>query len=157
MVAFSGPPFDRQVWMPLVAMLSLRVGQGLYYPFSTIYFHTFVGISLSLVRGGLAALAAAGVASDLVCGPLTEHYGREAREARRPRGERCNFCRLPPTRTRPYARARRALGVTSAIIALRVAPIWSFPLPFEAHLSRTVGQQGAKPQFGRFSFSGTVR
>jgi len=58
-------------------MLSLRAGQGLYYPFSTIYFHNFVGISLSLVREGLAALAAAGVASDLVCGPLTERYGRK--------------------------------------------------------------------------------
>ena len=49
------PRFDRRVWMLLVAMLVFRFGQGLYYPFSTIYFHDFVGISLSLVGAGLAS------------------------------------------------------------------------------------------------------
>ncbi len=71
------PRFDRRVWMLLVAMLVFRFGQGLYYPFSTIYFHDFVGISLSLVGAGLAVLATASVASGLVCGPLTDRYGRK--------------------------------------------------------------------------------
>ncbi|MDQ3639421.1 MAG: hypothetical protein M3426_15815, partial [Actinomycetota bacterium] len=53
--------FDRRVWLLLVAMLVFRFGQGLYYPFSTIYFHNFVGIPLSLVGVGLAALAASSV------------------------------------------------------------------------------------------------
>ena len=59
------------------AMLVFRFGQGLYYPFSTIYFHNVLGIPLSLVGSGLAALAVASVASSLVCGPLTDRYGRK--------------------------------------------------------------------------------
>lgn len=58
-------------------MLVFRLGQGLYYPFSTIYFHNFVGIPLSLVGVGLAALAASSVASGLISGPLTDRYGRK--------------------------------------------------------------------------------
>ena len=69
--------FDRRVWLLLVAMLVFRFGQGLYYPFSTIYFHNFVGIPLSLVGLGLGALAAASVASGLISGPLTDRYGRK--------------------------------------------------------------------------------
>lgn len=69
--------FDRRVWLLLVAMLVFRFGQGLYYPFSTIYFHNFVGIPLSLVGVGLAALAASSVASGLISGPLTDRYGRK--------------------------------------------------------------------------------
>ncbi len=71
------PGFDRRVWLLLVAMLVFRFGQGLYYPFSTIYFHNFVGIPLSLVGLGLAALAASSVASGLVSGPLSDRYGRK--------------------------------------------------------------------------------
>lgn len=69
--------FDRRVWLLLVAMLIFRFGQGFYFPFSTIYFHNFVGIPLSLVGVGLATLAAASVASGLVSGPLTDRYGRK--------------------------------------------------------------------------------
>ncbi len=69
--------FDRRVWLLLVAMLVFRFGQGLYFPFSTIYFHNFVGIPLSLVGVGLAALAASSVASGLISGPLTDRYGRK--------------------------------------------------------------------------------
>ncbi len=69
--------FDRRVWLLLVAMLVFRFGQGLYYPFSTIYFHNFVGIPLSLVGVGLAALAAASVASGLISGPLIDRHGRK--------------------------------------------------------------------------------
>jgi MFS family permease len=69
--------FDRRVWLLLVAMLVFRFGQGLYYPFSTIYFHNFVGIPLSFVGVGLAALAASSVASGLISGPLTDRYGRK--------------------------------------------------------------------------------
>jgi MFS family permease len=69
--------FDQRVWLLLVAMLVFRFGQGLYYPFSTIYFHNFVGIPLSLVGVGLAALAASSVASGLISGPLTDRYGRK--------------------------------------------------------------------------------
>lgn len=71
------PRFDGRVWFLLGAMLVFRFGQGLYYPFSTIYFHNTVGIPLSLVEVGLAALAAASVASGLVSGPLTDRYGRK--------------------------------------------------------------------------------
>lgn len=71
------PRFDRRVWMLTGAMLVFRFGQGLYYPFSTIYFHNVLGIPLSLVGSGLAALAVASVASGLVCGPLTDRYGRK--------------------------------------------------------------------------------
>ena len=69
--------FDRRVWLLLAAMLVFRFGQGLYFPFSTIYFHNFVGIPLSLVGVGLATLAAASVVSGLISGPLTDRYGRK--------------------------------------------------------------------------------
>ena len=71
------PRFDRRVWLLLGAMLLFRFGQGLYYPFSTIYFHNFIGIPLSLVGLGLAALAVASVVSGLISGPLTDRYGRK--------------------------------------------------------------------------------
>jgi MFS family permease len=58
-------------------MLVFRFGQGLFYPFSTIYFHNVVGIPLSLVGVGLAALAAASVAAGIVSGPLADRYGRK--------------------------------------------------------------------------------
>jgi MFS family permease len=73
--AFSG--FDRRVWLLLLAMLALRFGQGMYYPFSTIHFHNVVGIPLSMVGIGLGALAAASVASGLISGPLSDRYGRK--------------------------------------------------------------------------------
>lgn len=69
--------FDRRVWLLLGAMLVFRFGQGLYYPFSTIYFHNVVGIPLSLIGVGLASLAAASVVSGLISGPLTDRYGRK--------------------------------------------------------------------------------
>src|SRR5918997_3005504 len=69
--------FDRRVWLLLFAMLAFRFGQGLYYPFSTIYFHNVVGIPLSLVGAGLASLAAASVAAGLISGSLTDRYGRK--------------------------------------------------------------------------------
>ena len=71
------PGFDRRVWFLLGAMLVFRFGQGLYYPFSTIYFHNVVGIPLSLVGTGLATLAVSSVASGLISGPLTDRYGRK--------------------------------------------------------------------------------
>jgi MFS family permease len=58
-------------------MLVYRFGQGLYYPFSTIYFHNVVGIPLSLIGVGLATLAGTSVASGLICGPLADRYGRK--------------------------------------------------------------------------------
>lgn len=54
-----------------------RFGQGLYYPFSAIYFHNVLGIPLSLVGVGLGVLAAASVVSGLVSGPLNDRYGRK--------------------------------------------------------------------------------
>jgi MFS family permease len=69
--------FDRRVWLLFGAMLAFRFGQGLYYPFSTIYFHNVVGIPLSLVGVGLAALSVAAVVSGFVSGPLTDRYGRK--------------------------------------------------------------------------------
>ena len=45
--AFRG--FDRRVWLLLFAMLVFRFGHGLYFPFSSIYFHNVLGIPLSLV------------------------------------------------------------------------------------------------------------
>lgn len=69
--------FDRRVWFLLGAMLVFRFGQGLYYPFSAIYFHNVLGIPLSLVGVGLACLAMASVASGLAAGPLTDRYGRK--------------------------------------------------------------------------------
>lgn len=69
--------FDRRVWLLLGAMLVLRFGQGLYYPFSAIYFHNVLGIPLSMVGVGLACLAAASVISGLAAGPLTDRYGRK--------------------------------------------------------------------------------
>ncbi len=69
--------FDRRVWLLLFAMLAFRFGHGLYFPFSSIYFHNVLGIPLSLVGVGLAVFAAASVLSGLVAGPLTDHYGRK--------------------------------------------------------------------------------
>src|SRR5919202_1416712 len=71
------PDLDRRVWLLVGAMLIFRFAQGFYYPFSTIYFHNFVGIPLSLVGVGLATLATASVASSFVFGPLADHYGRK--------------------------------------------------------------------------------
>lgn len=71
------PAFDRRVWLLLAAMLVFRFGQGLYYPFSTIYFHNVVGIPLSLIGVGLGTLAASSVASGLVSGPLADRHGRK--------------------------------------------------------------------------------
>lgn len=69
--------FDRRVWLLLGAMLVFRFGQGLYFPFSTIYFHNVVAIPLSFVGLGLGTLAAASVVSGLISGPLTDRYGRK--------------------------------------------------------------------------------
>jgi MFS family permease len=69
--------FDRRVWLLLFAMLVFRFGHGLYFPFSSIYFHNVLGIPLSLVGVGLAVFAAASVLSGLVAGPLTDRYGRK--------------------------------------------------------------------------------
>ncbi|QIN77823.1 MFS transporter [Rubrobacter marinus] len=71
------PAFDRRVWLLLAAMLVFRFGQGLYFPFSTIYFHNIVGIPLSLIGVGLGTLAATSVASGLISGPLSDRYGRK--------------------------------------------------------------------------------
>jgi MFS family permease len=73
--AFRG--FDRRVWLLLFAMLVFRFGHGLYFPFSSIYFHNVLGIPLSLVGVGLAVFAASSVLSGLVAGPLTDRYGRK--------------------------------------------------------------------------------
>jgi MFS family permease len=73
--AFGG--FDRRVWLLLFAMVAFRFGHGLYFPFSSIYFHNVLGIPLSLVGVGLAVFAASSVASGLVAGPLTDRYGRK--------------------------------------------------------------------------------
>jgi len=53
--------FDRRVWLLLFAMLAFRFGHGLYFPFSSIYFHNVLGIPLSLVGGfsGYLAVSAA--------------------------------------------------------------------------------------------------
>ncbi|QYJ15955.1 Na(+), Li(+), K(+)/H(+) antiporter [Rubrobacter xylanophilus DSM 9941] len=64
------------MWLLVGAMLVFRFGQGLFYPFSTIYFHNFVGIPLSLIGAGLGLLAAASVFSGLISGPLADRYGR---------------------------------------------------------------------------------
>jgi len=69
--------FDRRVWLLVFAMLAFRFGHGLYFPFSSIYFHNILGIPLSLVGIGLAVFAAASVLSGLVAGPLTDRYGRK--------------------------------------------------------------------------------
>jgi MFS family permease len=61
----------------LFAMLAFRFGHGLYFPFSSIYFHNVLGIPLSLVGAGLAVFATASVLSGLVAGPLTDRYGRK--------------------------------------------------------------------------------
>lgn len=71
------PSFDRRVWFLLFAMLVFRFGQGLFYPFSTVYFANFVGIPLSLIGVGLASLAVASVVSGLGSGPLTDRFGRK--------------------------------------------------------------------------------
>jgi MFS family permease len=65
------------VWLLLFAMLVFRFGHGLYFPFSSIYFHNVLGIPLSLVGVGLAVFSASSVLSGLVAGPLTDRYGRK--------------------------------------------------------------------------------
>ncbi len=69
--------FDRRVYLLLFAMVAFRFGHGLYFPFSSIYFHNVLGIPLSLVGVGLALFAGSSVASGLVAGPLTDRYGRK--------------------------------------------------------------------------------
>src|SRR3954463_9638615 len=69
--------FDRRVWLLLFAMLAFRFGHGLYFPFSSIYFHNVLGIPLSLVGVGLAVFAGAMVLSGLVPGPLPAPSGRK--------------------------------------------------------------------------------
>lgn len=74
---FLLPAFDRRVWVLLWAMLAFRFGQGLYYPFSTIYFHDALGLPLSLVGVGFATVALTSVLSGLVAGPLADRFGRK--------------------------------------------------------------------------------
>jgi MFS family permease len=69
--------FDRRVWLLVFAMLAFRFGHGLYFPFSSIYFHNVLGIPLSLVGVGLAVFAGSSVVSGLVAGPLTDRFGRK--------------------------------------------------------------------------------
>ncbi len=69
--------FDRRVWLLLLAMLAVRFGHGLYFPFSTIHFRNVVGIPLPLVGVGLASLAAASIVSGLISGPISDRYGRK--------------------------------------------------------------------------------
>jgi MFS family permease len=71
------PAFDRRVWVLLFAMLAYRFGQGLFYPFSTVYFHNSVGLALSVIGVGLASLALCSVVSGLIAGPLADRYGRK--------------------------------------------------------------------------------
>ncbi len=65
------------MWLLLFAMLAFRFGHGLYFPFSSIYFHNVLGIPLPLVGVGLAVFATASVLSGLVAGPLTDRHGRK--------------------------------------------------------------------------------
>lgn len=65
------------MWLLLFAMLAFRFGHGLYFPFSSIYFHNVLGIPLARVGAGFAVFAAASVLSGLVAGPLTDRYGRK--------------------------------------------------------------------------------
>ena len=65
------------MWLLLFAMLAFRFGHGLYFPFSSIYFHNILGIPLSLVGIGLAVFAVASVLSGLIAGPLSDRYGRK--------------------------------------------------------------------------------
>src|SRR3712207_6035524 len=58
-------------------MVASRFGHGLYFPFSSIYFHNVLGIPLSLVGVGLAVSAGSSVVSGLAAGPLTDRYGRK--------------------------------------------------------------------------------
>ena len=58
-------------------MVVFRFGHGLYFPFSSIYFHNILGIPLSLVGVGLAVFATSSVVSGLIAGPLTDRYGRK--------------------------------------------------------------------------------
>ncbi len=69
--------FDRRVWLLLFAMVVFRFGHGLYFPFSSIYFHNVLGIPLSVVGVGLALFAGTSVVSGLIAGPLTDRYGRK--------------------------------------------------------------------------------
>ncbi len=65
------------MWLLVFAMLVFRFGHGLYFPFSSIYFHNVLGIPLSLVGVGLAVFAGSSVVSGLVAGPITDRYGRK--------------------------------------------------------------------------------
>lgn len=65
------------MWLLVFAMLVFRFGHGLYFPFSSIYFHNVLGIPLSVVGVGLAVFAVSSVASGLISGPLTDRYGRK--------------------------------------------------------------------------------
>src|SRR5215217_3465845 len=58
--------FDRRVWLLLFAMLAFRFGHGLYFPFSSIYFHNVLGIPLSLVGVGFAGYLAVSAAHGFV-------------------------------------------------------------------------------------------
>ena len=84
--------FDRRVWLLLLAMLVFRFGQGLYYPFSAIYFHNVLGIPLSLVGVGLGSLAIASVISGLFSGPLADRYGRKPPMLAALSGSAATFC-----------------------------------------------------------------
>lgn len=69
--------YPKQFWVLFFGQLVNASGNSLVWPFMTIYVHEKLAVPLTTVGLILAANAAAGLLSQLVAGPMVDHFGRK--------------------------------------------------------------------------------
>jgi MFS family permease len=69
--------YPKQFWVLFFGQLVSASGNSLVWPFMTIYVHEKLGVPLTTVGLILAANAGAGLLSQLMAGPIVDHFGRK--------------------------------------------------------------------------------
>ncbi|MBI4788021.1 MAG: MFS transporter [Chloroflexi bacterium] len=68
--------FPRQFWILFGGTLINSLGNGMVFPFMTLYLHEQLNLSLTLVGFALTLWAGSGVAGQLIGGSLSDQFGR---------------------------------------------------------------------------------
>ena len=68
--------FPRQFWILFGGTLINAIGNGMVFPFLTLYLHDKLNLSLTLVGFALTLWAGSGIAGQLIGGSLTDQFGR---------------------------------------------------------------------------------